>query len=431
MGCLPDNDHPLRMSLTQEMHLRRLPRLSSPAQAIHWLVLKAEAESADASFLHVDSLVRALNQRPLERVKHVAFAIAPLQFIWEEHSEFCTYTFVKEGAFDQPFAPLSLDELPAGWIATMPGLVFRATRIALMPVHSDEPTRKMIESLFSADDVVCCDVFDRAARVWTDFRRARDGFGRLLIRDQGLVDADAPRLVQQLLELGNYRKMALLGLPIAQRLGRELRTAEMQLAELTSRIAGEDDDEDLLRDISTLSARLARLAADTRYRLGATRAYANIVADRLENLGVTRLPGSASLREFSERRLLPAVRTCESTAQRLEGLSEQASWTNGLIRTRIDTVTNRQSRDLLASMNRRTHLQLRLQQTVEGLSVAAISYYVVGLVHYMAEAIGETDLGASTALITGAAVPIVVGTIAFAMHRARYAMTRTSTRTGP
>ncbi len=38
-----------------------------------------------------------------------------------------------------------------------------------------------------------------------------------------------------------------------------------------------------------------------------------------------------------------------------------------------------QNQTLLASMDRRARLQLRLQQTVEGLSVAAICYYVVGL----------------------------------------------------
>ena len=410
------------------MHLRRLPRLSAPAQTVHWLVLNRSGENADASFRHVDSLARAFGREPLQHVKHVSFAIDGLQFIWEEHSEFCTYTFVKEGAFAHPFAELSLNQLPAGWMAAMPGLTFRATRVALMSSQSEEPTRDHIDRLFSADDVICCDVFDRAARVWTDFRRAGDGFGRLLIHDNGLIGADAPRLVQQLLELGNYRKMALLGLPIAQHLGRELRTAETELAELSTRIAGCDNDETLLKDVSTLAARLARLAADNRYRLGATRAYANIVADRLENLAVTRLAGSASLKEFNERRLLPAVRTCESASQRLEGLSEQASWANGLIRTRIDTATNRQSRDLLASMDRRTQMQLRLQQTVEGLSVVAISYYVVGLMHYLAEAAGEARLGTSISLFTGAAVPFVVGITMFSMRRVHHKLKEVSDR---
>lgn len=357
-----------------------------------------------------------------EPARHVTFQIGAVQFTWEEHSEFSTYTFVKSGPFGEPFGDFDLSGLPSGWIERVPGLTFRATKVALMSRSAAVP-RELVEQFFSSDDVVCCDVFEGAARVWTDFRRAADGFGRLLIKDNGLTGGDAPRLVQQLLELGNYRKMALLGLPVAQKLSRTLRDAEVELADLAARIAGEQDgDEALLQEISTLSARLSRLVADTHYRLGATRAYANIVADRLENLGVRRLPGSASLREFNERRLLPAVRTCESASQRLQSLSEQASWTSGLIRTRVDTATNRQSRDLLASMNRRTQLQLRLQQTVEGLSVVAISYYAVGLVHYIAEAAGSARLGYSVDIITGASVPFILGMTALGMHRIRHAV---------
>ncbi len=44
-----------------------------------------------------------------------------------------------------------------------------------------------------------------------------------------------------------------------------------------------------------------------------------------------------------------------------------------------------QNQKILGSMDRRANLQLRLQQTVEGLSVAAITYYIVGLVYYGAK----------------------------------------------
>lgn len=417
-------DHPLRSSLTQEMHLRRLPRFSAPARALHWLVLNREEANGTTAFGHVVDLFRRLGRAAPARTKHATLAIDALQVVWEEHSEFSTYTFVRQDPFDEPFDKFELSELPDGWLESLPGLTFRATKVAILAGPTPEPEPALIGRLFSTDDVVCCDVFDGKARVWTDFRKAADGFGRLLIKDNDLRGDDPSRLVQQLLELGNYRKMALLGLPIAQSLGKELREAEGHLAELSRRIAeGQDDDEALLHEISSVSAKLARLAADTRYRLGATRAYANIVTDRLENLGVQRLPGSASLREFNERRLWPAVRTCETATQRLEGLQEQASWTNGLIRTRIDTAMNRQSRDLLASMNRRTQIQLRLQQTVEGLSVAAISYYVVGLVHYIVEGIGEHRLGISSAVVTGASVPFVVAFTALTMHRIRQVMT--------
>src|SRR3546814_18423991 len=62
---------------------------------------------------------------------------------------------------------------------------------------------------------------------------------------------------------------------------------------------------------------------------------------------------------------------------------------SNLLRTRVDIELEAQNRDVLMSMNRRARLQLRLQETVEGLSVVAISYYVVGLVGYAAKARSE------------------------------------------
>ena len=57
-----------------------------------------------------------------------------------------------------------------------------------------------------------------------------------------------------------------------------------------------------------------------------------------------------------------------------------------MLRTRIDIALAKQNRDLLDSMDERTQLQLRLQQTVEGLSVVAISYYAVALIGYLSGA---------------------------------------------
>lgn len=419
----PKHDHPYRVSLTQEMHLRTLSRFSAPMRAVQWLVLHPDRQTRRASVDHVNALTGTLQQPSVENLKHVTFAIGALRFIWEEHAEFSTYSLIAEGAFDHPFAPIDYDPMLKDWIEAIPGEVYRATRIALMDRTSPQPDEAFLDALFNSDDIVCCDVHGGAARVWSDFRVAEDGFGRLLVRDEALVGGETSRVIQQLQELGNYRKMTLLGLPTAQELVRALTVVERDLAQLARRIAEQaSGDEEMLHDLSAVSARLALLSADTQYRLAATNAYANIVSDRLDSLEVRRVPGCVSLREFNERRLLPAVRTCLSASEKLKLLSEQASWTSALMRTRIDTATNRQSRDLLASMNRRTQLQLRLQQTVEGLSVVAISYYLVGLVHYVAEALGEARLGISVEVMTGASVPLVLLFTTLMVHRIRHAI---------
>jgi len=200
-----------------------------------------------------------------------------------------------------------------------------------------------------------------------------------------LLRDEPAQLVLRLQELGNYRNMALLGLPLAQRLTPDVSRLEARLAGLTASVSERvSQDDSLLDELTYLSAELARLLAETRYRMSATRAYAQLSLDRLETLGIGRIPGYQTLADFTERRLTPAVRTCDSFSARLADLSQRAAWTSELLRTRIDIALAKQNRDLLESMNTRTQLQLRLQQTVEGLSVVAISYYAVALIGYLA-----------------------------------------------
>ena len=119
------------------------------------------------------------------------------------------------------------------------------------------------------------------------------------------------------------------------------------------------------------------------------------------------------------RRFTPAVATCTTVSQRLHDLSERVAQASGLLSTRVDIARERQNQSLLASMDRRAKLQLRLQQTVEGLSVAAVTYYVVGLVGYAVKGLKAGGLQLDTDLASGAAIPVVAALVAFAVHRAR------------
>jgi uncharacterized membrane-anchored protein len=64
-------------------------------------------------------------------------------------------------------------------------------------------------------------------------------------------------------------------------------------------------------------------------------------------------------------------------------MAERAERAAELLRTRVDVERSAQNQRLLESMDRRADLQLRLQHTVEGLSVVAISYYAVSLAAYL------------------------------------------------
>ena len=130
-------------------------------------------------------------------------------------------------------------------------------------------------------------------------------------------------------------------------------------------------------------------------------------------------PGYETWAGFLQRRVAPAMRTCRSVEERQANLSRKLTRATTLLRTWVDVEVEKQNRDLLASMNNRARLQLRLQQTVEGLSVAAVSYYVVGLIGYLAK--GTPLFGAEThpELLTAISVPFVVAGIWLFVRRIR------------
>src|SRR3546814_3977618 len=122
-----------------------------------------------------------------------------------------------------------------------------------------------------------------------------------------------------------------------------------------------------------LAAELEAGVAANLYRFGASRAYYEIVEERLAALSEEAVSGYCTWADFLQRRIAPAMRTCQSVKERQTKLSDKLTRAIALLRSWIDVELERQNRDLLASMNNRAKMQLRLQQTVEGMSVAAIS----------------------------------------------------------
>jgi uncharacterized membrane-anchored protein len=419
---LSGRSHPLRSALVDEMHVRRFPGISAPMRMSQLVMLTGE-QSPDEARRPAEELCRQHAIAP-PAGRYFSVRIGALHFVWEQHTEVSTYAFIKPGPFDDPFAEPVLLDIPHAWVAALPGKVLRATQVALLDRDSAEPGVAQLGRYFESSELMICDVQRQEARIWSDFLLYPDGMGRLLIRDRSLASAgDTARLVQRLQELGNYRNLALIGLPDAQAQTPLLSTLEQRLSNLTHEIAaGANGEARLLGDLSDLSAELARIAAATRYRMSATRAYAQLVSDRLRELDVQRVPGHQSLADFTERRLTPAVRTCESFSQRLDGLSQSASWASSLMQTRIETKLTRQNTELLQSMNRRARLQLRLQQMIEGLSIFAVSYYLVGILGYAAEGLGPRIGGLDVVALQGIAAPIVLALSWYMVRRIRSRM---------
>ncbi len=403
--------HPLRATLSEEMHLRRLPRLAAPCRLVQLVTVLDEANT-DAARRHIETLAETGREIVPLASKYGVLGLGPMTMVWERHTEFATYTLLRPGAFDAPFDPHWFEPGLTSVPEAMPGAVIRATQIAV--TRGADPDQAALEHWFAPEATILCDVAGGSARIVSDFRLNDDGFGRLLILDRELERDEPAQLVLRLQELGNYRNMALLGLPLAQRLSPRVTTLEARLAQLTHAVSERTSQDDrLLDELTFLSAQLAHLVAETRYRMSATRAYAQLSADRLASLSIGAVRGYQTLADFTERRLAPAVRTCDSFSARLEDLSQRAAWTSELLRTRIDIALTKQNRDLLQSMDERARVQLRLQQTVEGLSVVAISYYLVALVGYLLSAVP----GVEHEIAVAVTVPVVVAIVALGRWR--------------
>ena len=299
----------------------------------------------------------------------------------------------------------------------MPGRTIAATHVDIVPGEGVAFDAAALAAFFGGHGVAGSSIAEGAAAVFTDFRLHDDGFSRWLVLDHGLTQGQAGRTLQRLVEIEAYRLLTLLALPIARRQTPRMLAIERELALLTDGLAqGQGNDEALLHELTRLAAEVESGLAASQFRFGASRAYFELVTRRIAELREARLSGLQTIEEFMARRFTPAVATCNTAAQRLHGLSERIARASNLLSTRVDITREGQNQALLAAMDRRARLQLRLQQTVEGLSVAAIVYYMAGLVSYMAKGIRASGWRFEPDLIVGIAVP-TLALLSFAILR--------------
>jgi uncharacterized membrane-anchored protein len=417
---LIDKDHELRRSLVEEMHVRRFPPIAAPLEMTQVVMFTADEEHSTLR-RHAEDLCMLYGRPQPIRGRYFHAELGRLHFVWECHTEFSTYSFIRPGRIDRAFGHPVIQDLPPEWVRTLPGRTIRATQVALLDQSAATPSEELLAEYFDSSETVCAELMNGEAKIWSDFRMHDDGFGRLLAKDLSMKSpSDATRVLQRVQEIGNYRNMALLGFWEAQSADVELRAFERRFADLTREIAADSSTDDtLFHQLSALSANVVRLTTDTRYRMSATTAYAQIVTERLTGLDPQRVPGYQSLVDFTERRLMPAVRTCESFTKRIDDLSERLSWVSSLIRTRIDTTLSQKSTDLLDSMNRRTQMQLRLQQTVEGLSVLAISYYAIGILGYVLKPLAHLRPDVDATSVLGVVAPAIVLVVWYFIRQVR------------
>ncbi|MCF8003510.1 MAG: DUF3422 domain-containing protein [Chromatiaceae bacterium] len=434
---LPFPVHPLRELVTSELHARTFDPMQAPVRVAHLAYLCGERGSGRQQQYLARLLSHFGIQLPPKVGLQFAIDLGGLWLRWERHTEFVTYTLSRQGLFAQPFGSDLLGELPQVWLRNLPGQVVTAVQLALESADMPERSLDELVTLFGHHPVVGAQVAGGAGFVWSDLRIHADGFGHILLRDVCLSDEQAGRLIKRVLEINAYRAMALLGLPAAREAALLLSDAERRLAGVAARMvdgqldAADSDDaspdegltlppeRELLAELTALAAEIESVAAETATRFDASQAYYQVVRQRLEQLREERIQGVQTLTEFLDARLAPAIATCTATAQRQQHLAERAARLTALLRARVEVELQEQNRGLLDSMDRRAKLQLRLQETVEGLSVVAIGYYGVGLIGYLLKGFEASGWPFNATLGIGIAVPLVVGTAWLGLRRAK------------
>jgi uncharacterized membrane-anchored protein len=406
-------DHPLRYGLANELHARPFPPLEPPCRAAYLAIKRAEnaaARDREDDLRHLCALLDRFGaQHPQPGATHWYGQIGNHHLKWESHTEFVTYTVFERGTADLPFDSRTFDLFPEDWLADAPGVRIASALIRVERQQGDEGIQEKLDGWFVPESIAVSRVIDDGAVIAGDFRIDSAGHMRFAVFARpGLGSRRLGRIVQRLCEIETYKTMSMLGFARVRELGPRMATIDGRLTRLMDGMTAENSRPDqVLGLLLKISSELESLAARSSFRFGATRAYEAIVNERVSVLREERFDGRQTFGEFMTRRFDPAMRTVKAAEHRLNAMAERAMRAADLLRTQVDVERSAQNQELLASMDRRSDLQLRLQRTVEGLSVVAISYYGVNLALYLLGPV-EKAAGLSKTVLAAAVTPVVV-----------------------
>ncbi|PWE81677.1 Egg lysin [Bradyrhizobium sp. SUTN9-2] len=414
--------HPQRDAVLGEVHARPFTRLVSPFSVIH-LAFLAQGEAATSDRCRFIDFCLERNLPPPEQsAKLHQIVIGSATLRWEQHSEFTTFTWIwsnTNGSAADRFDKVDGTVRSLIHALRQTGQLLVAIRLE---VEQDASPTRRAEQVFDKNSLAMVATKSGAGVAASDFRVDEKGFTKILVCDRGLTPHDVGALVQRLLEIETYRPLALLGLSAALELAPSVDRIDRRLVEALEKMQsgeGLQFNNHLLAELTALAASFEKGATGSLFRFGASRAYNELVQSRLSIIEGNDVSGYPTWSSFLARRMAPAMRTCATVEDRQAALSVKLARAADLLRTRVDVEIERQHRDLLQAINERARQQLRLQCTVEGLSVGAIGYYVVSLFSYLAKGAHDVGLRVEPSFLTAAFVPIAIGVIWLVSYNVR------------
>ena len=418
------------LSFKDELHARPYIKLGNNLRTFHFAYLIKENDEKK-SWNYLDKFLRKINfqKLPNESSKYWVAEGKDLTVRYECHTEFISLTLIYPNKIENKNKPKLFDEnflnlLPIEFLENFPGDHFLSTWIEMVPSNFNfRPID--IEDYFYHDNFAGSNVAEDGANVFMSFKSDRtdflgSGFRRVFIQNKNLRTRRTGRLLQRIVELETYQVLSLLGLPQVRQETSNLSNLEKQITEITksvSKTAKKNlnkksiDYPDYQQDLNELSyvvAKIEEIDSSTNYRLSATAAYYKLVEQRIQDLREERLESFQTSYEFLSRRLQPAIRTTEAFSRRLESLATRAQRADNLVRTQIEMGVQIQNKNLLESMELRARAQLRLQETVESLSIVAITYYIVGLLSTLVDPINFEKFFISKTVFLALCVPIIL-----------------------
>jgi uncharacterized membrane-anchored protein len=407
-------DHPMRYKLSNELHARPFPSFHAPGTVAYLAIKQPEhAVSRDREHDRAD-LIALLDRfgapHPQPGATHFFGELGRHTLKWEQHTEFVTYTLFSNDLPNRAFDATVFDGFPKDWLAQLQGVCITSASIRLEHLKDPETTAQHLREWFVPESLAVSYVLDRAAIVAADFRIDELGHQRVaMFVDPATGERRVGRIIQRLCEIETYKTMSMLGFSRARSMQSRMSELDAELSNLMVKMADADiPAEGTLNSFLHVSAELENMSAQSAFRFGATWAYQAILDQRIAVLREERFMGRQTFYEFMMRRYDPAMRTVKSTETRLSAMADRAMRAGELLRTKVDVERSAQNQAVLKSMDERADLQLRLQKTVEGLSVVAISYYAVSLTGYLLYPLADV-FGVTKGLLTaGITLPVVL-----------------------
>jgi uncharacterized membrane-anchored protein len=381
-------EHEARPAILAELHARPFLPGATPRRVYHY-AFAVNPEEAAADRAAIAQLARSRDvEAPARDARFHYFDFGDWRLRWERHTEFTTYSWSTGIDAREPFR--HPDPIASGEIAfAPPGRLIVATQLAVV---GREPTLDDLVALFSPQSLCVIGVGKNAGEALTDFAVDDSGYTRMALRVPDAPPLEAGRLTQRLLEVETYRSMALLGLPLAREVAPDLARMEDALSDITHALCAPDpalDNHELLKRLSDLLAANDALSTRTAFRFSASRDYHALVKNRLELLQERKEGQYPTISNFLSARLDPAIETCNAVEARQKRFSTDVARTTNLMRTGITLDMERQNGALLDDMARRTRLQMRFNRMLQGISVAGLAYYLVGLFAFVAKGLKE------------------------------------------